>query len=165
MPPTRRRPDPAAALLRAYSASARINQYLAEELHPALWRAPPPAGSRKTIASIFAHLHNCGLRYLERTDPEAPVPAELDRARVSQKEAARSLGAKRKVVLEIIGDALERGTRIVGFPHDATHYLIYYMVHDAHHRGQIVQLARLMGHPITRPTMVGMWEWAKRARE
>ena len=152
----------------AYAASARINQYLVEQLSPAVWRAPPPGGNGRgggrTIAALFAHIHNCGLRYLERTDPEG-VPGELERARVTQKEAARALGAKGRAVVRIVGAALADSSRIVGYPHSAVHYLTYYMTHDAHHRGQIVQLARELGHPISQRTMVGMWQWSSRAKE
>jgi uncharacterized damage-inducible protein DinB len=145
------------ALLRAYSASARVNQYLVEQLHRAVWRAPAPLRKGRTVAALVAHMHNCGLRYLERTAPGVPVPAELDRNRATPAQAARALGAKRKAVLAIVGGALKDDGRIVGFHHDAAGYLMYYMIHDAHHRGQIVQQARLLGHPITKKTMIGMW--------
>jgi len=166
---SRRRPSPEAALLAAYDASSRINQFLVERLAPAVWRAAPPAGSPRgkvrTIAALVAHLHNCGLRYLERTDPNAKVPRELDRARVTQAEAARSLGRKRAVALRVVGQALAEGRRIVGFPYDAATWFAYYLSHDSHHRGQIVQLARLLGHPVSQATMAGMWQWRVRARE
>jgi uncharacterized damage-inducible protein DinB len=161
----RRSRDPADALLHAYSASARINQYLVEQLDPAVWRAPSPLPRGRTVAALFAHMHNCGLRYLERTAPDFPVPAELDRSKATPAQAIRALGAKRKAVVAIVGTALKEGARIVGFPHDAAGYLIYYMAHDAHHRGQIVQLARMLDHPIRQDTMIGMWQWAKRADE
>jgi uncharacterized damage-inducible protein DinB len=169
-PPARRRVDPAAAaaLLRTYSASARINQYLVEHLDPAVWRAAVRGNDGKplrTIAALVAHLHNCGLRYLVRTDPTAAVPAELDRVRVTRAQALRALGAKRRAVLRVVGAALAEGRRIGGFPHDAAGYLAYYAMHDSHHRGQIVMLARLLGHPINRDTMSGMWQWSKRAGE
>ena len=156
------------ALLRTYSASARINQYLVEHLDPAVWRATVRGSDGKpmrTIAALVAHLHNCGLRYLVRTAPGATVPAELDRLRVTRAQAVRALGAKRRAVLRIVGAALAEGRRIVGFPHDAATYLAYYAVHDGHHRGQIVMLARLLGHPISQRTMSGMWQWATRAGE
>ncbi len=165
MPPRAQTVDARAALLEAYAASARINQYLVERLPAAIWRVPPPGGrTGRTIAALVAHLHNCGLRYLERTDPTG-VPAELDRSRVTPGQAARALGVKGRAVVRIVGRALEQGRRIVGFPHNALQYLAYYMVHDAHHRGQIVQLARQLGHPISRQTMSGMWQWARRAEE
>ena len=158
--------DSTAALLRAYSASARINQFLVEQLDPAVWRARPDGTEKvRNIAEIVAHLHNCGLRYLERTDPDVGVPAELDRARVTPAQAARALGAKRKAVLRIVGAAIVEGRRIVGFPHGAPGYLLYYMLHDSHHRGQIVMLARQLGSPISTKTMSGMWQWGAREKE
>jgi hypothetical protein len=157
VPQRRRSPvDPTAALLQAYAASARINQYLVERLPAVIWRVPPPGGGARTIAALVAHL--------ERTDPRG-VPAELDRLRVTPAQAARALGAKGRAVVRIVGAALATGDRIVGYPHAAAQYLAYYMVHDAHHRGQIVQLARQLGHPISQQTMIGMWQWARRAAE
>ena len=156
---------PADALLKAYSANARINQYLVQQLDPAVWQAPPPGPKTRTIAAQVAHLYNCGLRYLERTAPGFPVPGELDRHRVTQAQAARALGAKRKAVLAIVGAALKDNVRIVGSPHDAAGFLMYYMIHDAHHRGQIVLQARLLGYPITQKTMIEMWAFSKRAKE
>lgn len=165
-PPVRRHPDLHGALLRAYSASARINQYLVERLDPAVWRATPPGGrGMRTVAALVAHMHNCGLRYLERTDPSASVPAELDRHKVTRAQATRAFGAKRRAVLHVVGEAMAAGRRIVGSPHDAAGYLAYYMTHDAHHRGQIVQLARQLGHPVSKDTMIGMWQWSARAGE
>jgi len=153
------------ALLKAYSASARVNEYLVERLHPAVWRAPSQLPKGRTVAALVAHMHNCGLRYVERTAPGVPVPAELDRHRVTPAQAARALRAKRKAVLGIVGAALRDDGRIVGFPSGAAGYLAYYMVHDAHHRGQIVLQARLLGHPISQQTMIGMWQWNTRAKE
>ena len=135
------------ALLKAYSANARINQYLVQQLDPAVWHAPAPGPKTRTIAAQVAHLHNCGLRYLERTAPGVPVPGELDRRRVTQPQAARALGAKRKAVLAIVGAALKDNDRIVGSPHDAAGFLMYYMIHDAHHRGQIGTYVSKAGKP------------------
>ncbi len=156
---------PGDALLKAYSANARINQYLVQQLDPAVWQAPAPGPKTRTIAAQVAHLHNCGLRYLERTAPGFPVPGELDRRRVTRAEAVRALGAKRKAVLAIVGGALKDDGKIVGFHHDAAGYLMYYMLHDAHTRGQIVLQARLLGYPIKQKTMIGMWQFSKRAKE
>lgn len=165
---TRRRGTPfvvADALLKAYSASARVNQYLVEQLHPAVWRARSPLPKGRTVAALVAHMHNCGLRYLEHTAPGVPVPAELDRFRVTPAQAARALGGKRRAVLAIVGAALRGDGRIARFPYDAAGYLAYYMAHDAHHRGQILLQARLLGHPISQQTMMGMWQWNTRAKE
>jgi len=153
------------ALLKAYAANAGANVFLVQHLDPAVWRAPSPIPKGRTIAAMVAHLHNCGLRYLERTAPDAPVPGELHRSRSTRAEAVRALRAKKRAVLAIVGPVLRGDGRIVGFPYDAAAYLAYYMIHDGHHRGQIVLQARLLGHPIGRATMIGMWQWSARARE
>jgi hypothetical protein len=70
------------ALLRAYSASARVNQYLVERVDPAVWRAKLP-GAGRTIAALVAHLHNCGLVYVRRAPGGEATPGELDRFRVT----------------------------------------------------------------------------------
>jgi uncharacterized damage-inducible protein DinB len=153
------------SLLAAYSASARVNQYLVEQLDPVVWRAPSPFPKGRTIAALVAHMHNCALRYLERTAPGVPVPAELDRHHVTQAQAIRALGAKRKAMLTIVGAALRSDGVIVGNPQDAATFLAYYIAHDAHHRGQILIQARLLGHPIGVKTMSGMWQFSARAKE
>jgi uncharacterized damage-inducible protein DinB len=38
------------------------------------------------------------------------------------------------------------------------------MVHDAHHRGQILMLARMLGHPVSIETMSGLWQWGPTQR-
>ena len=157
--------DVGAALLRAYSASARVNQYLVERLHPAVWRTRPLGPKVRTIAALVAHLHNCGLSYLRRAEPGVRVPEELDRFRMTRAQAARALAVKRQAVLRIAGAALRGGGRIDGFRYDAVTFLAYYMAHDAHHRGQILTQARLLGHPVSVETMSGMWQWGARAKE
>jgi uncharacterized damage-inducible protein DinB len=157
--------DLAAALLSAYSANARVNGYLVERLDPLVWRARPPAPKMRSIAAIVAHMHNCALTYLRRAAPKRPVPPDLDRFKVTPAQAARALEAKRRAVLEIVGPALAHRGRIGGSPHDAASFLSYYMVHDAHHRGQILLQARLLGHPVDLDTMSGMWQWTARRRE
>jgi len=163
---TRRKPYVATdALLTAYAASAAVTPFLVSRLDPAIWRTKPGFPRAKPIAWIVAHLHNCGLRYLERTAPGVPVPGELDRFRVTPAQAVRALRAKRKAVLTIVGAALTGDGRIVGFPYSAAEYLAYYMVHDAHHRGQIFQIARMLGRPLDQATMSGAWQWSARAKE
>ncbi|HZH39696.1 MAG TPA: DinB family protein [Gemmatimonadales bacterium] len=158
--------DATATLLAAYSASARVNQYLVERLHSSIWRAQLGGPRVRTVAGIVAHTHNCSLIYLRRAAPTVSVPPELDRFTVTQKQAARVLGAKRKAVLRIVTQCLKGNGRVDGWTGgNAAMFLAYYMSHDAHHRGQIVTLARLLGHPLSTKTMSGMWQWGVRSRE
>lgn len=153
-----------AALLRVCAASARVNEYLVERLDPAVWRAKPPAPKMRTIAAIVAHLHNCGLAYLRRAAPKVAVPPDLDRHRVTQAAAVRALAAKRRALLAVLEPALERGGRVGHSVHHPVQFITYYMVHDGHHRGQILLQTRVLGYPVSTETMSGMWLWTARLR-
>jgi uncharacterized damage-inducible protein DinB len=59
MPPRPGPPiDQKQSLLDAWATNERINQYLLEHLDEDAWRAEPPGGKGRTIAAIFAHIHN-----------------------------------------------------------------------------------------------------------
>ena len=51
------------------------------------------------------------------------------------------------------------------FPTDLTHFLAYFVAHEAHHRGQLVLLARQLGCRLPVDVRAGLWQWKKRARE
>jgi uncharacterized damage-inducible protein DinB len=42
---------------------------------------------------------------------------------------------------------------------DVGHVLTYFVAHEAHHRGQIVMVARQTGHRLPSTTTAGLWQW------
>jgi uncharacterized damage-inducible protein DinB len=42
---------------------------------------------------------------------------------------------------------------------DVTHVLTYFVAHEAHHRGQIVMVARQTGHRLPRTVVDSLWQW------
>jgi uncharacterized damage-inducible protein DinB len=50
-------------------------------------------------------------------------------------------------------------------PLDVLHVLTYFIAHEGHHRGQIVLLARQLGHRLPADISSGLWQWTKRAPE
>jgi uncharacterized damage-inducible protein DinB len=41
----------------------------------------------------------------------------------------------------------------------------YFVAHEGHHQGQIVMLARQLGHRLPGDITAGLWQWNKRVQE
>src|SRR5438445_13858397 len=77
-------------LLETYASNDAMNQLILSHLDPRAWRAQPPGqkGSGRTIASIFAHLHNVRCKWVRLTAPHLKRPPLLDPGRCTSKQAA-----------------------------------------------------------------------------
>ena len=67
-------------LLETYASNDAMNQLILSHLDPRAWRAQPPGqkGNGRSIAAIFAHLHNNRLVWLKNSVPHLKCPAPLD---------------------------------------------------------------------------------------
>jgi uncharacterized damage-inducible protein DinB len=149
------------ALLRAYATNNRINVYLVQNIPEEAWRAKPPGGKGRDIASIVAHMHNVRLMWLKASGA-SDIPAKLEPTAVSRPQAVSALEASWKSLEAILRSSLSAGGNIKSFKPDAVSFFGYLVAHDAHHRGQITMLARQTGYPVPQSVMFGMWEWGTR---
>jgi uncharacterized damage-inducible protein DinB len=166
-------------LVEIYSVNDAMNQLLLAHLDPRAWRAEPPGskGNGRTIAAIFAHLHNCRLVWLENSAPHLKCPAPLDPARCTRKQAAAAHKKSATQCLRMLTDALSAGpkSRVTKFsrgswsrtwPAGGTMFA-YMFAHEAHHRGQIIMLAHQLGYRLEDkvfgqiPAAYGIWQWDK----
>jgi uncharacterized damage-inducible protein DinB len=90
------------------------------------------------------------------------IPDQLNRASVRPAQALRALETSRHALCAVISHALSGNGQVKGFRPDVMGFVAYLIAHDAHHRGQIVILARQLGYPLPQKAMFGMWEWASR---
>lgn len=94
--PRRTVPMPAESgevLLEIWAANERMNRLILEQLDPRAWRARPPGPAGRTIAAIFAHVHNVRRKWLRLSAPHLRLPSELHRTTVTQKQAEAALAA------------------------------------------------------------------------
>ena len=148
------------ALLSAFDINDRINHYLIENLPEAAWRADPPDGKGRDVASIVAHMHNVRVMWLKAT--KGKIPDQLVRHTVTPAQAGKALEQSRAALKDVLQASIESDGRIKGFRPDVASFFGYLVAHDAHHRGQITMLARQVGHPIPQKATFGMWEWGVR---
>ena len=165
-------------LLEIYAANDRMNQLLLEYLEPRAWRARLPALKRRggrTIAAIFAHMHNNRLVWLKHSAPHLRCPAPLDPFRCTLKQTAIAHWKSAASCLQMLEEALsEEGDRRVtkfsrgswtrDWPAGATMFA-YMFAHEAHHRGQVIALAHQLGYRLPVPTAYGIWHWNKLWKE
>jgi uncharacterized damage-inducible protein DinB len=159
------------SLLDTYAINDAMNQLILSRLDPRAWRAqlPEQKASGRTIAAIFAHLHNCRLKWLKKSAPHLKCPPPLNPHRCTKKQAASALKKSAAQCQRMLSDALSADPtrRVTEFIRDswmpkwpATGTMFAYMfTHEAHHRGQILMLAHQLGHRL--PQYAGLWHWEK----
>jgi uncharacterized damage-inducible protein DinB len=153
------------ALVEAFAVNERMNQFLLENLDEKAWRAEPPGGKGRTIAAIVAHIHNVRHMWLTVSAKGPEIPDKLDRSTVTLAQARRALARSGKAMRRLLESSLSAGGRVKDFPHGVVAFFAYAISHDAHHRGQICQLARQTGFPLANEVTYGMWDWPKRQKE
>ena len=161
----------AIVLLETYSVNDAMNQHLLSNLNPHAWRAEPLGrpGSGRTIAAIFAHLHNSRLVWIKNSAPHLKCPAALDPYRCTMKEAAAAHKKSAAQCLQMLTDALaggenrrvtkfSRGSWVPVWPAGGAMFA-YMFSHEAHHRGQILMLAHQLGYRIPPRVWGRIWQW------
>jgi uncharacterized damage-inducible protein DinB len=148
----------------SYAVSERMNQIVLDHLDPAAWRAKLPGSKGRTIAAIVAHVHNVRRKWLRLSAPHLMVPAPLNHARCTQKQARASLLESAARCSEMLADARVETFIRDGWarPWPAGAAMLAYMIsHDAHHRGQICMLAHQLGFPLPAKVVAGIWAWER----
>jgi uncharacterized damage-inducible protein DinB len=161
-------------LLETYAINDAMNQLLLANLNPRAWRAQPPGAKGRggrTIAAIFAHLHNSRLVWLRNSAPHLKCPTALDPHRCTKKQAAAAHKKSAAQCLRMLTEALSDRPkkRVTRFFRDSWMPIwqpggamfCYMFSHEAHHRGQILMLAHQLGYRFPSRARGGIWWWDK----
>ena len=149
------------ALLGAYAVSEEMNQILLDHLDERAWRAEPPGRKVRNIAQVVAHIHNARHMWMVTCAKDIrglKLPPLLNRAKCTKKQAAAALSRSAQSMKRLIALALERPDgRLTNFPSGVVGFVGYHIAHEAHHRGQVMMLARQAGYPFTREFNFDLW--------
>jgi uncharacterized damage-inducible protein DinB len=162
-------------ILDTWRTSNRVTVYLVQHLPPELWASPIPGAPRRTIRMLAGHLHNARCMWIKTLGQELgiPVPRGVDRRQVVRRQLVAALGRSSLGILRLLTLGLEHDGRIPrastyvwrNLPLDVGHVLAYFVAHEAHHRGQIVLVARTLGCRLPSTVTSGLWQWTRRAAE
>ena len=159
-------------LIAAWRTNNRVTVYLIEHLPPELWSMNVPGSPRRTIRMLAAHIHNARCSWIKMIGERhgVAVPKSVDGRTVRPSELKRALERSSRGMIDLIRLGLSRDGAIPpadwqNFPTDLVHFLSYFVAHEAHHRGQLVMLARQLGHRLPVEVTGGLWQWKKRSRE
>jgi uncharacterized damage-inducible protein DinB len=158
-------------LVAVWRTSDRATRYLVERLPKEIWSSPVPGIKALTVRGVAAHIHNGRCWWIKQLGARHGVvaPPRVDLRRVRPRELARALRRSSDGIVALIelGDSL--GGRLPrarwqNFPTDLPHFLAYFVAHEAHHRGQLCLLARLLGHRLPKAVTAGLWQWTRLSR-
>lgn len=162
-------------LLDAWRTNNSVTVFLFENLPQELWSANVPGAPRRTVRMIAGHIHNARCMWIKILGKEfgIAVPVSVDRHKIGQKQLIPALNRSSRGMIKLLKLGLEHGGTLPtssayiwrNLPLDVAHVLTYFVAHEGHHRGQIVMLARQLGHRLPVEVAGGLWQWNKRARE
>lgn len=163
------------AMLTTWRTNSRVTDYLIEHIPPGLWSAAVPGVPSRTIRAVTAHVHNSRCTWIKTLGHEHGIvaPIRVDHRSVTARQLGAALKRSSRGIAALLALGCRHGGRVPpskayvwrNLPLDVGHVLTYFVAHEAHHRGQIVMVARQLKCRLPGSVTAGLWDWRTRRRE
>lgn len=159
-------------ILNAWKTTNRTTIFLVEHIPKDIWDIKIP-GLKRTVGMIAVHIHNSRCMWIKNITKGQiiEVPARVDPYHSNRKLVAMALNRSSRTMLKLLQSCIDNGGKFpsrpiwLNYPDDVIHFLTYFVAHEAHHRGQIIMLARQLNHRLPADVTDGVWQWNTRLRE
>ena len=153
----------------AWRTNDRVTRSLVQGLPSSVWDIALPGAPNLTTRMVAAHLHTIRCRWVKTLGREhgVPIPERVDHRRVSRPQLVAALRRSGDGIEALLKLGLANGGHVPpskgyvwrNLSLDVGHVLTYFVAHEAHHRGQIVMVARQTGHRLPTGLTDGLWQW------
>ena len=168
--------DLRSSILGAWRTNCRVTEHLVAHLPTDLLDADIPGITpRRPVRTIVGHLHNIRSRWIRTLGvPHGfPAPALVDLRRANRRQLLAALKRSGKGIEDILTLGLDSGGTVPptpvytwrNLPLDVGHVLMYFSSHEAHHRGQVVTIARQLGKRLPSSVVNDLWQWSRLQRQ
>lgn len=148
-------------LLDTWRIHSRINLYLLDGIAPEALNGVS-ASKGRSVGSMFAHIHNVRLMWLELTPELLKGLAKVEKDKATDKKLLRrSLEASGRTMEALLKQGIAAG-KIKGFKPRPAAFLGYAIAHESYHFGEIGLTLKQSGHALDAKVAYGIWEWGKR---
>lgn len=159
--------------LSVWQTNNRVTEFFFEQLPEDVWNLKIPGAPRRSVRMVAGHIHNVRCMWIKMIGRgyKIKAPASVDRRRVTRLQLLRALKRSDQGVIRLLKLGLHDGGKLrmeipwANIPPDVAHFLTYLVAHEAHHRGQIILVARGSGYRLPQEVITGVWQWKRRLRE
>jgi uncharacterized damage-inducible protein DinB len=150
-------------IIETWFINNRINLFLIDRISNEGMNCTLSQRGGRTVAQQFAHLHNVRMTWLEMLQKELSGKLKkIEREEAGNKNLLKkSFEASGNAIAEFFKQGMENDGKIKGFKRGVVPLMGYFITHDAHHRGNILQTLKQCGHKVDQQTQYGIWDWNK----
>lgn len=150
-------------LVETWQIHNRIHLYELDALAPKAL-AGVSLSKGRSVAQVFAHIHNVRLDWLQAAAPERMTGlSKIDKENAADKTLLKkSLSASGDAIAALIEASIARGGQVKGFKPHVIAFVGYLISHESYHRGEVGIILAQSGNPLDKKIAYGMWEWGVR---
>jgi uncharacterized damage-inducible protein DinB len=140
---------------------------LFDAIEPEGFQGKPQGMSGRSVANIFAHLHNIRLGWLEVAAPalreglaKVPTKTKAEREAITREMLKPAFESSAQAVRQMVEGALEKGKLKSMKPHLIGNFS-YFIAHEWYHIGEICMTLTQSGHRLDDKILYGIWTWGR----